>query len=57
MTQDYAWKENTPKLQQWLFLHCEIWGDFYSYPPIFSVFKVYYTQQLLFSKAEKPIVF
>lgn len=35
----------------------EIWGDFYSYPPIFSGFQIYYNQQVLFSKAENPIVF
>lgn len=33
ITRDYAYKENMPKRQQWLYLGDEIWGDFYSYPP------------------------
>ena len=35
----------------------EIRGDVYSYPPLSSVLQIYYNQQVLFSKAEMPIVF
>lgn len=57
ITRDYAYKENMPKSQQWLYLGDEIWGDFYSYPPIFSVLftiinKYYFQKQksLMFFK-------